>query len=196
MNKYLGFFVSFVSFERWTICSTCLDHLEIFCMAYRAERTVSQYKNSSGTNVNKEKAKICLFTGSDGQNLPFKNLRWPKSAFSLDDFFWEWTKFAFVSQNLPFRGNKVNGLENSNPFSLKTDTSIHFSNESHSKGFEEFIPKNSLGQKKIFCPTVKICLFTENSSMDNIRFSKHNIYRTLDQQICSKLKLFLYQQQS
>ena len=167
MNKYLGFFVSFVSFERWTICSTCLDHLEIFCMAYRAERTVSQYKNSSWTNINKEKAKICLFTGSDGQNLPFKNLRWPKSAFSLDDFFWEWTKFAFVSQNLPFRGNKVNGLENSNPFSLKTDTSIHFSNESHSKGFEEFIPKNSLGQKKIFCPTVKICLFTENSSVSS-----------------------------
>ena len=164
MNKYLGFFVIFVSFERWTICSTCLDHLEIFCMAYRAERTVSQYKNSSWTNVNKEKAKICLFIGSDGQNLPFKNLRWPKSAFSLDEFFWEWTKFAFVSQNLPFRGNKVNGLENSNPFSLKTDTSIHFSNESHSKGFEEFIPKNSLGQKKNFCPTVKICLFTETSS--------------------------------
>ena len=48
---------------------------------------------------------------------------------------------------------------------LNNRHSIHFSDESHSKRIEEFVPKNSLGQKKFFWPMDKICLFTESSSM-------------------------------
>ena len=48
---------------------------------------------------------------------------------------------------------------------LNNRPSIHFSDESHSIGIEEFVPKNSLGQKKIFWPMDKICLFTESSSV-------------------------------
>ena len=48
---------------------------------------------------------------------------------------------------------------------LNNRPSIHFSDESHSIGIEEFVPKNSLGQKKFFWPMDKICLFTESSSI-------------------------------
>ena len=55
---------------------------------------------------------------------------------------------------------------------LNNRHSIHFSDESHSKGIEEFVPKNSLGQKKFFWPMDKICLFTESSSTPNNNFFK------------------------
>ena len=50
-------------------------------------------------------------------------------------------------QNLPFHRNIENGLEKNKSMFLNNRHSIHFSDESHSKGIEEFIPKNSLGQK-------------------------------------------------
>ena len=70
----------------------------------------------------------------------------------------KWSKFAFSPKHWkwPWK-NKSMFLNNRH--------SIHFSDESHSKGIEEFVPKNSLGQKKFFWPMDKICLFTESSSI-------------------------------
>ena len=55
----------------------------------------------------------------------------------------EWSKFAFSPKHWKWPWKNKSMFLNNRP-------SIHFSDESHSIGIEEFVPKNSLGQKKFF----------------------------------------------